>query len=359
MTNILFITRSMDKGGTEKVVLQLCKAFKNYFDKIIVCSNGGDHEKDLEAMGIKHYQIQDIERKEPIFFLRTLNTIRKIVEKEQIDIIHSHHRMAAVYGRLIAITKKKKFIHTMHNIFMDKKLLTKATFHKAKTIAVGNHVKDNMASFFNIKDITVIHNCVESLKSYTKLNEFQKYRDDGYFLVGNIGRLSAQKGMDTFIRSIPEVLKHNEKFFFFLIGSGEESIHLELLAKNLGISEKLIFLGSRDDVQNIIKHLDIVILSSLWEGFPLIPIETFSVGKSIIATNINGTKEIVIDGYNGILIEPNNHMQLATSILKINDDSSLKNRLEIGAQNTFETKFSYSLFVSQYQKVYDSLIKGV
>lgn len=92
--NILMITRTMDLGGTENVVLQLCEILTGKVNKIIVCSSGGVHEKKLQEMGIKHYRIPDIASKNPKDMLKSYQLIKSVVNKEQVTIVHSHHRMA-------------------------------------------------------------------------------------------------------------------------------------------------------------------------------------------------------------------------------------------------------------------------
>ena len=100
--NILMITRTMDLGGTENVVLQLCEILTGKVNKIIVCSSGGVHEKKLQEMGIKHYLIPDIASKNPMDMLKSCRSIKSIIDKEQITIVHSHHRMSAFYAELVA-----------------------------------------------------------------------------------------------------------------------------------------------------------------------------------------------------------------------------------------------------------------
>lgn len=91
--NILFLTRTMELGGTENVVLQLCEIFKPLVNKVVVCSCGGVNEHKLQEMGIKHYIIPDISEKNPRSIVKTIITIKKIVDKENITLVHSHHRM--------------------------------------------------------------------------------------------------------------------------------------------------------------------------------------------------------------------------------------------------------------------------
>lgn len=95
--NILLFTRTMQVGGTEKVILQLCEIFKTLVNKIVVCSCGGVNVEKLQKMGIRHYKISDIENKTPVAMIGIAKQIKKIVRKEDITVIHTHHRMAAFY----------------------------------------------------------------------------------------------------------------------------------------------------------------------------------------------------------------------------------------------------------------------
>ncbi|MDU1069990.1 MULTISPECIES: glycosyltransferase family 4 protein [Clostridium] len=353
--NILYFTRTMGIGGTEKVVMQLCRYFNNKFNKIIVCSNGGIHEDELQKLGIKHYKIDDIEDKNPIIIFKTLISLYKIIKNENIDIVHTHHRMAAFYSEILNKLMNFKFIHTAHNTFHNKKTLTKFALNNAEIIAVGEKVKENLLELYELDTdkINVIYNGIEKYTGeISVVPEIKKFKDEGYFIVGNIGRLSKQKGMEYYIKAIPESIKKYQKIKFYIIGDGEDKLELIKLAKELGIENNVIFLGYRNDVINIIKQLDLIVLSSLWEGLPLTPIEAFSEGKTIIATDVDGTSEIVKDQYNGLLIVSKDSNEIAMNIIKIIDNKSLKDNLQKNAYKTYSQKFSIDIFNSSYEKYY-------
>lgn len=355
--NILYFTRTMGIGGTEKVVMQLCKYFSNKFNKIVVCSSGGMHENELQQLGIKHYKIDDIEDKNPIIIFKTLIKVYKIIKNENIDIVHTHHRMAAFYSEILNKLMHFKFIHTAHNTFHDKKTLTKFALNNAEIIAVGKKVKKNLLDLYELDTdkIRVIYNGIEKYTGEINVvPEIEKFKEKGYFIVGNIGRISKQKGMEYYIQSIHKTIEQCGKIVFFIIGDGEEKINLKKLARDLNIEENLVFLGYRDDVINIIKQLDLIVLSSLWEGFPLTPIEVFSEGKTIIATDVDGTSEIVKDNFNGILIEPKDSNIISEKIIELYKDCKLKNNLENNALKTYTEKYAIDIFNNNYKRYYQS-----
>lgn len=361
MKNILYFTRTMGLGGTEKVILQLCETMKPEFNKIVVCSCGGVNVEKLKDMGIKHYVVPDIENKDIRTILIVLKIVSKILKKEHINIVHTHHRMAAFYTRILGLYRKFTFIHTAHNTFKDKKWLTKFALNKSHIIAVGNKVKDNLCDFYGISKthVEVVYNGVEPFKnSIQSVELLKKYKKQGYFLVGNIGRLSEQKGMEYFIKSLPIILKENFKIKFFIVGDGEDKQSLKKLISSLGLEKDVILLGYREDIQNIMNQLDLIVLSSLWEGLPLTPIEAFSVGKTIIATGVDGTVEIVDDGFNGVLIEPKDSMAIAKNIMNLYKSPSKIKLFEENAYKKYEEEFSFKIFKRRYIEYYDKVINN-
>lgn len=357
--NVLFFTRTMKLGGTENVILQLCDIFKDKVNKIVVCSCGGVNVAKLEEMGIKHYEISDIENKHPKTILSTLHNIYKIVKKEKIDIIHTHHRMAAFYVSLLGLYRKCVFINTSHNTFYNKKALTKLAYQNANLVACGEMVKKNLIDVFELEEKNV---CTITNSVYPFTGEIveepiiTKKRDAGKFIIGNVGRLSEQKGMEYYIKAIPKVLEECPDAYFLVIGEGEDREKLEQMVLDLQIKDSVCFLGYRTDVQNLMSQLDLVVLSSLWEGFPLTPIEAFSVGKTIVATGVDGTLEIVQDEENGLLVPPSDENVLAEKIIQVCKDKDLLMKMQENAKKSYEEKLSYDVFAERYIKLYEEKI---
>jgi len=353
--NILFFTRTMKLGGTENVVLQLCEIFQPLVNNIVVCSSGGVNVEKLDLMGIKHYEIPDIENKSPKTIMSVCIKLKDIVKKEKISIIHTHHRMAAFYVSLLGLYKKCSFINTSHNTFSDKVLFTRFAYKKAKLIACGEMVKKNLVEIFGLPEeqVSVIHNAVKPFeKEIIPEPLIEELHNKGCFVVGNIGRLSKQKGIVYYIQAIPNVLEQCPNARFLIVGSGEEETALKSLASSLEITEKLFFLGYRTDVQNLMKQMDLIVLSSLWEGLPLTPIEAFSVGKTIVATAVDGTVEIVEDGVNGLLISSENPEQISNNIIWMSEHTDERKIMEQNAFESFEKNFSFLIFSEKYVNSY-------
>ena len=346
--NILFFTRTMMLGGTENVVLQLCEVFKPKVNKIVVCSCGGVNVEKLTEMGIRHYQIPDISSKKDMF--KICRTVKKIVEKEQITVIHSHHRMAAFYTEILFGSSIIK-IANAHNTFFDKKLLTRCAYRNTKVIAVGEMVKKNLVGFYKIssEQITVIHNAIKPFEAkISPIPLLTEYRDNGYKIIGNVGRLSEQKGMEYFINAVPGVIEKFPKTKFVIVGDGEDKDKLVNMVKQMNLDEYITFLGYRSDIQNVMSQMDFIVLSSLWEGLPLTPIEAFSVGKTVVATAVDGTPEIVQNGINGILIKPKDIKEIVNNICYLLNNIDVLDKFHVSAKERYNAEFSFEKLRMNY-----------
>ena len=355
--NVLFIVRTMGLGGTENVVLQLCEILSGHVNKIIVCSSGGVHEGTLEKMGIKHYTILDIASKNPRNIYKNTIYIKNIIKNEQINIIHSHHRMAALYAEIIAGKSISK-IATAHNTFNNKKKLTRLAYRNTKLIAVGEEVKKNLVDYYNIpiNQVVVIHNAVKPFNENLKIiHQLEMERKKGYVLIGNIGRLSEQKGMSYFIDAAERTIKAHSKVKFYIVGDGELRKELINKVRKKHLEDKIIFLGYRSDIQNTMSQFDFIVLSSLWEGLPLTPIEAFSVGKTVVATNVDGTPEIVKDGVNGLLVNAKDIKQLSNKINVLVEDDKYRHQLELKAKQSYLDEFSFEKLSQKYIDFYERL----
>ena len=354
--NILFIVRTMGLGGTENVVLQLCEILSDKVNKIVVCSSGGVHEKKLQEMGVKHYLIPDIASKNPMDMLKCCRSIKSIIDKEQITIVHSHHRMAAFYAELVAPKSAVK-VANAHNTFTDKKKLTQLAYRNTKVVAVGEMVKKNLTEYFEIpkEQVCVIHNAVKPFDGkIVPIEMLYKEHAKGKVLIGNIGRLSEQKGMTYFIEAAEITTRTHPEARFIIVGDGEEREQLHAQIEKKKLQNKILFLGYRNDIQNVMNQLDFVVLSSLWEGLPLI--EAYSVGKTVIGTAVDGTPEIIRDGVDGYLVEPRNPMQLAEKMNELIENPEMRKELELQAKERYQTEFSFDNLTQRYIEFYKLII---
>lgn len=348
----------MALGGTEKVILQMAEILKPKVNKIVVCSCGGVNVEKLKQMGIRHYWIPDMESKTPQTIGTVIKTLRHILKEEKITVVHTHHRMAAFYGAMLRPFYSYVFVCSVHGMFSDKRFFTRLAYSGGNIIPCGEVVKENLRQVYHVPDlrIRVIHNAVAKEDAPAcDIPLLTQLRKNGAKIVGYIGRLSPEKGVEYLVYSLPKVIARGENVRYVIVGSGPMEEKLKAQIQQYGLEAYAIFLGYREDVQNVIRHLDLVVLPSLTEGLPLTPIEAFANGKPVIATPAGGTPEIVQDQVNGILVSMRDSQALADAIVQLCQDPDMYARCCANALSTFEETFSYSKFGQELTDFYTTL----
>ena len=351
--NILHISRTMDIGGAERIVYQLATDLKDEFDQVHVASTGGLWEEKLAENGIQHHRILDIDSKQPATVLKILASLSKIIKENEITLVHTHHRMAAFYVRLLQMRHPKLIhVYTAHNVFKDKLPLYKFALGKAHAIAVGEAVNENLKADVGIKETTVIYNGVLMEESQDTVAEIAQTPG---VKIGCIARLSEQKGLPYLIQAMSLVT--NPSVSLFIVGDGELKNDLINQTKELSLEERIHFLGYRSDVVECINSFDFLVSSSLYEGLALNVIETFMNGKTMVATDIPGIKEIVNDS-NGMLVPVKDPKALAQAIEELAGNPEKRASLATQAKRDYESKYSYPIFLDNYRNFYQFMRKG-
>ena len=345
--SILHISRTMDIGGAERIVYQLSSDLKDEFDSVHVASTGGLWESELAAQGIQHHKILDIDSKNPVTVLKLLFSIHQIIKQKGITIVHTHHRMAAFYIRLLKLVHPKLIhVYTAHNVFKDKLSLYGFALKNAKSVAVGEAVNKNLKEDVGITDSSVIYNGVILKETNDQVDEIISHNGTK---LGCIARLSEQKGLTYLIEAMSLLAVKDIRLF--IVGDGELRNELENKVKELHLQDSVTFLGYRKDIVECINSFDFLVSSSLFEGLALNIIEAFMNGKTMVATDIPGINEVVNDE-NGILVPAKNPGALAGAIDKLATDVPLRNRLSFHAKKTYEEKYSYPMFLENYRSLY-------
>ena len=345
--NILHISRTMDIGGAERIVYQLSSDLKDEFDSVHVASTGGLWESELAAQGIQHHKILDIDSKNPLTVLKLLTSIRQIIKKNEITIVHTHHRMAAFYIRLLKLVHPKLVhVYTAHNVFKDKLPLYGFALKNAKSVAVGEAVNKNLKEDVGITDSRVIYNGVVLKETDDHVDEIISY---GGIKLGCIARLSEQKGL-TYLLDAMSLLTVKD-IRLFIVGDGELRNELENKVKELHLQNSVTFLGYRKDIVECINSFDFCILPSVFEGFGLVAIEAFMNSKTLVATDIPGLNEVVTNK-NGVLVPAKDPAALASAIDKLATDATLRQELSSQAKKDYENRFSYPMFLENYRALY-------
>lgn len=179
--------------------------------------------------------------------------------------------------------------------------------------------------------------------------------EDSEHLVLYVGRLRAVKGVEYGIRAFAKAFAQYPRLKLALAGEGDQRSYLESLCEELGIRDRVEFLGPRNDLPNVLSACDSVIMPSLTEGFPRVAIEAMASSKPVIATRVGGTPEAIIHDKSGILVPAKDIEAMADTIVNIANNSEVATRLGKAARERTEQHYSASKYVTRLDEMYTRL----
>jgi glycosyltransferase involved in cell wall biosynthesis len=302
------------------------------------------------------------------FDKKVISQINQVIKKRSIDILHTHDFRSNIYGLICAKRMRLPLVSTCHGWIsnntkgkiytaIDKYLLR---YHD-RVIVVSEIMKDHLIKngvkedkIHVINNALVINDYVIDRNNNRFRKEFNISADKR--VIANIGRLSPEKKQDGFLKAAKYVADNNEYLVFVLIGIGPEEKRLKQLASDLGIKEKVIFTGYRNDMVNIYNGTDLVVQSSITEGMPNIVLESLLMGVPVIATNVGGTSQIVKDGVHGTLIEPENIDALKSAMTDFTDNVEKYNHMAMMGRDHVIKNFNQNSRVEKLFNVYNRLV---
>ncbi len=366
---ILETIRQGQVGGGETHVLDLVRKLdKNLFEVEVLSFTDGPMVDALNALGINTYVIKT----EKPFDISIWGIVSEFVLNGGYDIIHAHGTRAASNIFFAAKKLNIPMIYTVHgwsfhnnqNYFvrrlreLSESFLTKKAI---KTITVSDSNKADGVKKFGLKRAQVIYNGIDDVK----FNPEEDYNDiraefgipQDKTLVGYLVRMTAQKDPFTMIKAIKKVSETNKNIMFLMVGNGDLLDATKKMASDLGVTDQIVFSSFRSDMPDILKAIDIYCLPSLWEGMPIGMLEAMAMGKACIATSVDGTKELVNDGVNGLLINKKDADTLAKHIINLHLHPEKRVLLGNNAKDYISKNFALNEMVSKIEYMYESVFK--
>jgi len=370
--NILYVVDNLTFGGGERGFSQLSNALdKERYNIFIACSPGGELENRIKNIDV---QIKFID------FRRQINSkifieLMKIIKDENIHIVHSVGSRADFYARLAGKIAGAPIIISTLAMFaerFDTDPLRKALYiifdrfserFVDTFIVVSEALKHTLHTRHHIdkRKIVRIYNGVELdlYSPHVKYSESVRNEfaiEDTTPLVGTIGRCIYQKGFEYFLLATPIILRKYPDVKFILVGDGPLRAQLENMAQRLGIANSIIFTGFRNDIPRILAEMDIFVLSSVLEGLPRVVMEAMAVGKPIVATDIEGIREELDHGQEGIIVPSRNPPALAQGIMELLINRDKAKEMGLRARKKAERLFSLKETVKNIDSLYQRLI---
>lgn len=391
---VAFVDHSPEIGGAESSLLTLLRHMdKKQFKATVILTSEGLFSKRLREENI---QVKVIYLPLTLIRLKRGNALKAFLflaaylfpiqffmiklcfylRKNKFDLILTNTIKAHFYGSIAARLCFIPVIWRFHDILsptdFSPVLIQSITFFgkrfPTRILAVSDLARDYLVRDGLKGDkVEVIFSGIDNDR-YEFKNTSRNIRNefnigDNVKLVGCIGRIIPQKGQRSFLLAIPEVIKKYPETFFLIVGDvylKEERYKEELLEiiKKNKIEDRVKFTGFRYDIRNLIRSLDILVFPSVApESFGLSVLEAMSLGKPVIASKVGGVCEIIEDGVNGMLIEPNHPEQITDRIIQLLSDKEMYDTIALKAKEVAKKRFSLQKYVAAMEKAINEVAR--
>ena len=288
-----------------------------------------------------------------------------LIRKERIKVVHTHLVHATVAGRIAAkLAGVRSIVTTRHYAYYHKRrglvnwMERKSATLNGRFVAVSDAVREYMQSRekYRPEKIMVIHNAVEPGLFHPAGGQDDPRKNS--LLIGSVGRLHSSKGYDTLLKSMPEVIKEFPQAKLVIAGNGTEKDSLEGIRDQLGLSDKVTFLGIKtpEEIRALLRGISLFVMASNYEGFGLAAVEAMASGIPVVATNVGGLLEIVEEGKTGFLVPPDEPLALAHRIICLLKNRNLRVEMGRAGRKRVETFFSLDNMIAKLETMYRDLL---
>lgn len=355
-------------GGAETLLRDLASGLEDRGYRITVgYSTPGPFVQELADKNLKLVRVSRFGLVDPFFMMKMI----KLWRSDPPQVVHTHLFKSDFHGRLAArLAGVPVVVSTLHNndtwannSIMGHLYGATATWTD-RLIAVSPEVKE----FHHTKTgvpagkILVINNGVNVSAFSGYAEQAKKIRAEFDIpetapLFGIIGRLKPQKNVAMFLRAAAEIIKLQPDARFLIVGDGPLQADLELQVKSQGISSSVIFAGMRKDVPAILNALDVLVLSSLWEGLPVILLEAMAASLPVVSTAVDGVVGVVQPDVTTLLVSTSDHMALANACLRLAHDKDMREKMGQAGFQRVSKYYSLDHMIDQVSGLYMELLK--
>lgn len=345
---ILLIHSSLQEGGSCKIMITHANILNEYGFKIIVCGKRGNLLENLNN-NIKYYQLSPnfndgFYIKKVFYYFVVLIKLYNIVKINNIKLIVNNDRYTLIISSIISKIFKIKHYSVAHGEYQGKKFLCSSLWGR-RVLAVSSGTMKNLLYQYGLSfdKIILVRNSIPPMQR-SNAEYLKKYREKidigDNDIVCCIANFDPVKNHKFLINAWNEIYYTFPKLKLLLVGkNGSLRYEVEEMVKQSRGNIKII---SED--QKISKLIDIslfTILASYREGLPNVILESFSLGKPVIGSNVSGINEIVINNYNGILFRLNDIGSIINAIRKIYLDYDYRKMLSSNALYTYNNSYNY------------------
>jgi glycosyltransferase involved in cell wall biosynthesis len=364
MSRILFVIPTLDRAGAEKQLASLATRLPRSEFSVEVCAmtRGGPYGAPLEAAHIPVRVLDKRMKIDPVAAWR----LGRLIGRERYDIVHTWLFSANCYGRAMAFRHKVPIVIASERcadhwkgpaeLAMDRWLAGRTDAIVVNARAVARFYE---SCGLEPAKLVVIPNGIAwapppDVNRAEVLAEFDL--PGNARVLGFVGRLWPQKRVRDLIWAVEVIRNIKPEVHALIVGDGPERLELVDFAEKVAIQEKIRFAGARDDVPRLLAVMDILVLPSEFEGMPNAIMEAMAAGLPVVASNIPGNDELVIEGQTGFLVPVGDTKALATRINQLLDDDVLRKSFGQAGQERVRTAFTMEQMVERHVALYRQLL---
>jgi glycosyltransferase involved in cell wall biosynthesis len=365
---ILHVIDSFDLGGAQTLLLEICKnSNQERFDLEVACMHGrGIFAEEFEKAGIKVHSLSP--GKWPPLYIPNFLRLLKGFDP---DILHFHLFGSNLIAKPLAALNGKKAL-VVHDHCNDTGrenpmlLLADAWANRsaARLIAVSGSIRNFLISHEGVDAdrIITLSNGIDALAFVEA--EAQK-RDQARsalglppeaFVIGGMGRLVSQKNFTLFLEVAAQVTARHPLAFFVIAGTGPEEAELKAKALSLGIADRVHFLGHVTDRLSLYHSFDALLMTSDFEGTPMVLLEAMSCGLPVVASSVDGIAEVCTNNRDALLIAPGNVADFAVALGRVLREPALREELRKNARATILERYEIRKLTAQIESLYDDIL---
>lgn len=363
MRNILFLITGFDYAGAENQIVQLCRGFraKNYRILIVSMIKPVAYLDELKALGV---EMQSLHMNKGVPDPRALLKLRRIIRDFKPDIVHSHLVHANIMARVVRlIVNIPVLICTAHSIneggtfrewmYRITDPLCDLTTNVSQE-AVNRYVQIKAAPKHKI---IYVPNGIDLDQFAGNEQDYSDIRSEldlgAAFIWLAAGRFVPEKDYSNMVKAFSIIASHYPDSRLLIAGIGEEREAIERLSSELGLERQIRFLGIRKDIPKLMRAVDAYVLSSKWEGLPIVLLEAAASGLPIVATNVGGNGEVVHREINGYLVASENEKELADS-MELLMAKSAGERRQMGerGKDYIESHYNIKRIIERWEQIY-------
>jgi len=371
--NLLYVITKLELGGAQKQLLSLIKNLdKEKFNPFLFTAKDGLLVSEaLSINGLTLIKSRYLERVlSPLKDTLALFEIYRVIKKNKINIVHTHSSKAGMLGRWAArLAKVKVILHTVHGwSFNDSQRLWRTFFiwlerlsayFTDKLIIVSCHDKQKgLDHHIGREDkYSLIRYGINYTEFCVKEQNFRKTfglspRD---LVVGMVSCFKPQKSPQDFIKLANLIKQILPGIKFLLVGDGVLRRKMERLISEFNLQKEIILTGWRRDIPQILSTIDVFVLTSLWEGLPIVVLEAMAAFKPVVATHTGGISDVIIEGRTGFLVAPGDMQELSDKLIPLLKNENLRKQIGKNAKDCLGADFSLENMVKHTQNLYTCL----